>query len=144
MSRRLASVACLALSARADAGPRRARGGPAPVRARPGLRARGGARSEAAPAPTLLPESDLRDASKTILVMTTASVPWLTGTAINPLLRAAHLAAARPPGAVTLYAAERENRRRDGPASVTGVRRQHAKRCAKCHMLDERSGAAEK
>ena len=47
--------------------------------------------------------SDLRDASKRILIMTTASVPWLTGTAINPLLRAAHLTAGRPDGAVTLY-----------------------------------------
>ena len=63
----------------------------APRRARAGLFKRG------APAPVAYrPESDLRDASKTILVMTTASVPWLTGTAINPLLRAAHLTRGRP------------------------------------------------
>ena len=49
------------------------------------------------------PETDLRDPAKTILVVTTASVPWLTGTAINPLLRAAHLAQARPAGKVCLY-----------------------------------------
>ena len=47
--------------------------------------------------------SDVRDASKSILIMTTASVPWLTGTAINPLLRAAHLTQGRPAGAVTLF-----------------------------------------
>ena len=49
------------------------------------------------------PETDLRDPAKTILVVTTASVPWLTGTAINLLLRAAHLAQARPAGRVCLY-----------------------------------------
>lgn len=47
--------------------------------------------------------TDLRDPAKTILVVTTASVPWLTGTAINPLLRAAHLARMRPEGHVCLY-----------------------------------------
>ena len=45
---------------------------------------------------TITAESDLRATEKSVLIMTTASVPWLTGTAINPLLRAAHLSSEQP------------------------------------------------
>jgi len=56
------------------------------------------------PGEKVLPYSDLSDKSKAIWIVTTAALPWMTGTAVNPLLRAAYLTEGRAEagGKVTL------------------------------------------
>lgn len=58
----------------------------------------------AKPGEAVLPHTNISDKSKRILIVTTASLPWRTGTAVNPLLRAAYLTNGRKAagGSVTL------------------------------------------
>lgn len=58
----------------------------------------------AKPGEAVQPHTNISDKSKRILIVTTASLPWRTGTAVNPLLRAAYLTHGRKAagGSVTL------------------------------------------
>ena len=52
--------------------------------------------------PKMAAVSDLSDPSRKICVVTTAGVPWRTGTAVNPLARALYLTRGRPRHSITL------------------------------------------
>jgi len=58
----------------------------------------------AKPGEAVVPHTVISDKSKHVWIVTTASLPWRTGTAVNPLLRAAYLSDGRKDagGSVTL------------------------------------------
>ena len=74
------------------------------------------------PSDDILPHTDIADKSKNIWIVTTGALPWMTGTSVNPLLRAAYLSTGRKDaeGSVTLLLpwVERAEVRSTGPLFV--------------------------
>jgi len=50
----------------------------------------------------MAPITDLKDPERHLWIVTTAALPWRTGTSVNPLARALYLTRGRTPGKVTL------------------------------------------
>ena len=67
--------------------------------------------ASAKPGEAVLPHTDIADKSKRIWIVTTAALPWMTGTAVNPMLRAAYLSKGRKEagGSVTIMVPWVEN-----------------------------------
>eukprot|EP00980_Cylindrotheca_fusiformis_P009374 scaffold2047_cov129-Cylindrotheca_fusiformis.AAC.53 len=67
----------------------------------------------AKPGEEVIPHTNLADKSKRVWIVTTAALPWMTGTAVNPLLRAAYMTEGRSEvgGSVTLMIPWLERRR---------------------------------
>ena len=63
--------------------------------------------------------SDLSQNGRHITVVTSAALPWMTGTSVNPLLRAAHLAKAGYDVSLVMPWIEREQQPRLFPAGLT-------------------------
>jgi hypothetical protein len=91
-------------------------------------------------------ESDLANPERKIWIVTTAGLPWRTGTAVNPLLRALYLARGRPKDGVTLVVpwldSEPDQRKLygqafDKPDSQEAWIREYCR--SRCHCPDEES-----
>jgi len=63
------------------------------------------------PVPQCTPASNLRAPGRHFTIITTAALPWLTGTAVNPLLRALNLAKMHKPVVLMLPWLEQDNQK---------------------------------